>query len=584
MGVIDKKLDAIIAELALIKTQQTLIIADIRDVARSVQSNFADSTARLGRIESQLNAVRGEYLTSQWREEQKNFEDSVDFCKSAIRNKDWVDRPGSFRDQLTQLYGFAIRAAKLPSMTGDPNFSPTLTSYAQALRTRGYVDLSFGLLSVGVSLLGFTIPHQADYEVPSPEIYANPLCWAMGCNAYLEARMVTPTLLTRDDQSYLPILWDEGMRLNDVVSACTKKSLKLKLVQLMEPLAGVRLDGQRLDGGNFISIVEQAVQSFQENELTPPYKLDLFRSWTIPNGATVYGTGPESSYTTVGKHPGRQAVRDTRNLYRVTNDPLDLLIASQIIERINVPFTESSEGPQFPRTASQLKITSGPRAGQFLGGPDSRLFETDYTAYQSQPHRHRAWNPLASYAFGQDPRPLMDECFALVRTEIDYKKVTVVLADRIRSAVQGSMGTSDSSIVAMLNDFMIMSRAFAVLAQWCRTWSNDGALSAAPTAARFDNLLAPDTVNVLVDDLGTYIRLQLPPSVDYVAPVVKTLTTATAQMIVTTVAPMNGDDADSLSLHFVQMTLKRLAGYMQIRDIQFKRPTAIAQYSDRIEH
>lgn len=417
--VINKKLDLILHDLDFIKQQQAQLIADVRDLTRLVQSNFAEATARLSRIEIQVNAMRAEILTVDRQNHQKEFLDGIDYCTSSIRNKDWIKRPGDFRDRLTALYSYGIHTSKLPSLTGDPNFSPTISDFAQALRARGYVDLSFGLLPTGASVLGINILHGGDYDVPESGIYANPVCWAMAANAYLEARMATAQLSTQDDQKYVPTLWNEGMRLRDVVRACTSTAVKSKMTAALEPLAGVHADGQRITGTNLISIDEHTIQDFQTNELTPKYQLQTIDFASIRDGRTGYGTGPEQWAISKGKHPGNRYVKGPRTKYIVTHDPVELAIAAQVIERKNVPFSDSLQwyinngGGAYPLSASQLLIKIGPRAGQYVGGPDARLFETDATSDPTFKQRARAWNPLESRSSGQDPIPLFDECFNL---------------------------------------------------------------------------------------------------------------------------------------------------------------------------
>jgi hypothetical protein len=407
-GVINKKLDAILQDLDVIKAQQAQLINDVRDLARLVQSNFSEAIARLNRIEVQVNAIRGEVLTIDRRNHQKEFFDAIDYCQSAIRNNDWTTRPGDFRDRLTSLYGFGIHTAKLPSLTGDPSFGPTVSDFSQALRASGYVDLAFGLLPVGAGLLGVTIQHGANYTVPEPTIYANPICWAMGANAYLEARISTPNLLTQDDPSYLPALWNEGMRLRDVVRACTGNTIKSKLVEALEPLAGAHRDAQRVSSTSFISIIEQVVQSFQLSELTPRYQLQQIDWRSVRDGRIIYGTGPEKWAICHARRAGTfRCVEEPATAYLVANDPVDFLIRAGIIERKYVPFVDAYQdyinngGKVFPQSASQLLIKSGPRAGQFVSGADARLFETDTTGDPTWKVRIRAWNPLQSRPGGR---------------------------------------------------------------------------------------------------------------------------------------------------------------------------------------
>lgn len=146
-----------------------------------------------------------------------------------------------------------------------------------------------------------------------------------------------------------------------------------------------------------------------------------------------------------------------------------------------------------------------------------------------------------------------------------------MLPERIRNAVQASLGTERSSTIGMFNDYLTIARILSVLAQWSRKPLGDGSLKVGPDEARFDNILAPTNSDALVTGLAEYIVTQLTPSVDYVAPIVAQLLKMTTLSLRATLDPMN-ENTEPLALSFIDTTLKRLAGYMTFRGIAFTKP------------
>jgi hypothetical protein len=585
LKIVNKKLDLILKDLAIISEQQSEVLLELREINRLLQTSFAEGMSRLTRIEAKIDEARAQALTVDRKNHTAEFLGVLDVCRSTLVNNDWQSRPGAFRDRLTTLYGYSIHTSKLPAMTGDAGRALDVSSAATELRSRGYVDVAFGLLPSIVSAATMPIKYSVTHpSLPEPAVRANPVCWAQGANAYLEARAASPALPTKDDTTYLPILWVEGVMLVDVVRAATNPMIKAKLVDAIQPLAGVRLDGTRLKGPNLIALLEDIVGAFQTTMLTPHYKLTTLDWMNVNDGRVLYGIGPETFKPIppqtrprrphLGLHCSyaAQCVAEghPRQVYSVESDPLELAIKAGILERVNVAFADDMQpylnngGQLFPLTASQLLIKKGARAGQFVGGADARLFETDTSSDHKFSQRHRAWEPLLPRSGGQDPVPLFDECFALLRSVVDYPVVRGSdLAQRIRSTFQGAA-------LAPFNDYTTIGRLFGALAIWARG-ATLGQLNIAPDEACFDNVLVPASTDKVVEAVIAYIKEKLQPSTDYVAPIAAEFSRIVVMHLSSLFEHFNVS-MDGLTLPFVDTTLRRLAGYMDTFKIEYPRP------------
>lgn len=275
----------------------------------------------------------------------------------------------------------------------------------------------------------------------------------------------------------------------------------------------------------FISIVADLIQQFQVTELTPSYQLTTVGKLNlIRDGSTVYGTGPEVwGMTSPRGHHGnpRPAVKAPGTVYRVTNDPVDLACKAEVIKRQYVPFYDSMQwyidagGSVYPQSASKCLIMKGPNTGRL---------------------------------------------------------VQATVPDRISSGIQAALKAGSGSAVEMLNDYLTIAQAMGALARWSRKLPDIGdQVGIAPDGARFDNVLVPTYSDAMVNALGDYIRTGLPPSLDYVAAVSPKLTEITKASLSDIVSYLN-DDPLPLTLHFVDITLKRLAAYMLERRIPFAMP------------
>jgi hypothetical protein len=149
LDVVNKKLDTILRQIQVIEAQQVELLEEVREILRLVQTNFSAVNARLSRIESQINALRSQVNVNDRTTRLDGFYRTVDYCRSALATN--VRDRDKFRDYLTDLYEFAIRSSKAPSLAGDPISSPTITDYAQSLRVQGSVDLAFALLPDGAA-------------------------------------------------------------------------------------------------------------------------------------------------------------------------------------------------------------------------------------------------------------------------------------------------------------------------------------------------------------------------------------------------------------------------------------------------
>jgi hypothetical protein len=367
------------------------------------------------------------------------------------------------------------------------------------------------------------------------------------------------------------------MRLRQVVQACTGKAIRAELLKLLPPIAGVNLDGSRVPGTTFISILEHELQTFQSDVLTPRYSLARIGMPQANKGQVIYGTGPEEWLIGRGRRGGSggRYVKDSKSFYEITSDPLDIAIQLGIIERLDVSVAPSQQVgavSAYPLNASQLLIKKGTHTGEFIGGPGARLYEKDRTSDPTFPHRLRSWNPLDSLSDGQDPVPLFDACFSLIRRESDILKVRSQLPQRLETALQAAKGTNALSLVSLFDDYIILAQAMGVLAQWARKLPDDAPISVDPIEARFDDVLLPVNSERLFQGLGEIIANDLQPADEYVTIILALFIATLVQLLNKVMSPLNQDD-NPLNLRFIDLTLKRLAGYMAMKAIEFVKPT-----------
>lgn len=405
---IHKKLDQLQAQLDRIESSQQEILGSLRLLYAEMERNAAEARARLDTIETRLLKLIEDASVNQRAADETAHGANLDQVQSLLRRPMTDRETQSFRDQyiprLTLFYSYATRVSKQPAFTGDESAEVTFAQARDLIVTRRTADLMFGLLPALAALVGVIVPTGEDL-LPTGSTLPNPITWAQGVNAYLEARILASEVQDADDGTWLPLMWKDGIRLRDAARVAGSYRSVRSAVQTLRAVTGVDIAHKDLAASaTVLGVVLRSYQTFTEENFTKRYVL-IEREWGGPHdGERIYSTGDVRRFRSV----------------RANVDPLDLAVQLGLLER-RCTFLSASEDDdgRYEGYACQLIVKVGPEENKPLLG--KVLYEHHFSGVRQGVFR--CWNPIEPSGDGRNPIELLDACSDLLRAHSDLAKL-----------------------------------------------------------------------------------------------------------------------------------------------------------------
>jgi hypothetical protein len=543
---IRKTLSQIVEQLNEIEHQQATIIEGLNKIFSTMQLNAAAAEALLQNLQSSLDQMQQDVNAGFRMNDEVGFGSRIDLCLSHIRRRtDPIHSAGfinQYNDDLAAFYSYAKRTSKKPTFAGNVEVQYDLSMAAEEIKVRKRVDLLFALIPQFGSLIA-TFPKEPSAMI---EPLSNPLTWAQGVNAYLEARVLAADTVIADDKQWLPDLWNEGLRINSF----TKNAGSYRFVQsasnAYKVAAGIDQDPSDSflsQSSSLLGLLYRSLRQYENDQLTPVYSISAASSRMITNGMTAYSTGPFSSTFPV----------------LVRNDPFEMAVSGNYLKKEGGVFEQNNV-----RVSSRytLTILQGPNAGQqLLNG----VLEEHIINGFGQNGIYRVWKPVPGTDGGSDPHELLAAAFNLLRTVKDYDIIQKNLALHIRKVLTAATLKSFEGTAAIL-------QLVSTLAQW-RCASNGKETMFASLA----NNPGVTTVEELVAVLNVYINKGLPRGESYFFPI----TIAVRKMLLDCankyLSISEGIDPQR-GIAAIDTTMKKLAAFMKTSDIPFSLPQKKGAY------
>ena len=187
LHVIDQKLDQIRSQLNVIELQQLDILEGLNKILQNLHLNQAELVRRLATLSSRVDQLSTDITTALREKDITLLGNSIDQCRTLLGapppySAGWAEKYASY---LTSFFSHATRAAKQSIFTGGDQDLSSSDTLCKIGRTRATADLFCGYIPQLAALVGVSF-QSVDASNTGSSI-PNPIEWARGTNAYLEA-------------------------------------------------------------------------------------------------------------------------------------------------------------------------------------------------------------------------------------------------------------------------------------------------------------------------------------------------------------------------------------------------------------
>lgn len=543
LRLIDQKLTAMAEQLQRLELQQIAIYEGLKNMYAAMQTNAAEARTRLVGLQQSIDILYQDTMANFRAEDEIALGAQIDACQSHLRtpivqygDQAWIE---AYRNDLTIFYTHAVRVSKKPSFTGNTERQLDLAAVAGLARTTPRVDLIFAMLPKLGAFVDTVIP--TGEAVSTGAQLPNPIEWARGANAYLEARALAINVVVPDDPIRVPQLWNEGLRIREAARVAGSYRAVRNACKAFKQAAGIDSDlseSELAQSPSIIGLIYQAAQRFENEQLTPRYVVRQSNHKTPQGGEILYSSGNWNS---------------TYPIF-VENDPVDSAIQLGLLKREGGVFDQN---PTRKSSRYRLIILQGPDAGKPLlqASLEEHVINAD-----NQRGVYRVWNPPKQQGDARNPQELIAAAFRLNRTVHDIKTVKQSIVGDIEHLLKASHPNAFEGGGAI-------AQIFATIAQWRRAENGDERMFA---------LLANNpgiiTIPAIAHVLHNYVVNELKPGETYALPITLHIRERFRSDVERFLGQAEILEQDK-GIAVVDSTLKRLAGFMRMQEISFSMPT-----------
>jgi hypothetical protein len=540
---INGKLDAMAATLDRIERQQSAIRQEIAKLFAEIRGDARAARTMLTTIQGQLNEVIEDVNINARAADETSYGMMLDQCQSLLRqpaarraDAAWTARYNEF---LTAFYSYATRVAKQPAFTGDPTQPLDFARVRDLIQTRRRADLVFGAVPRIADLVGIGVP--LGEPIPTGDTLPNPLTWAEGVNAYLEARTLAQEIPINDDHVWLPLLWKEGLRLRAAAQAAGSYRSVRAAVNAFRTISGIDVASNTLGSSpTLLGCVQRSIAGFEATQFISRYSVTQ-RDRQAPNGGeTVYSTGDFFQTLPI----------------RVDPDPFDLAVQRGIIDKqAAADGSWNASGITHDRFACRLVLRVGPQQGQLLLG--KMLYEHRFSG--AKQGIFRCWNPSAPDGDGSDPRELLDECTRLLHAYLDYPKLQADFPGILQRDLT-------AAALVQFEGLGRIVQLFVTIARWRQMQ-----FTVEPLSTQITSMPGIVTIEQVVAFVRDYLKQDLSNASSWVLLAVEALRSRLNEDATWFLDVSDGIDPNQKIL-IIDETMRRLGGFMRTMGIDIPLP------------
>ncbi len=544
IGQIQEQLVSIENRLIRVEATQHRILRILGVTLKEMRENHLAAMARLDLLQKEMYAASNEVNEIARSDDEVEFADECEAIRALVdgARADAEVLAEDYNYLMRRFYIFAVRVSKKPAFVGGVASDVSVAQARSEVKKTRKVEHLFGFLEGYGDIVGLPpVEHRAEGG-----LVCNPVVWAKGARAFLEARVLLPDASPASEVRWLRRLYYEGLAVRAVARRVSDYTSLRKASEVFVEKSGAD-QGDKAEPTTMVGLVTQALKESESFHSTPKYKPSKKKDKkeNIPAG--------EIQYFVRGGY------------FTVKNDPIDLATSDEIGVLIKKKVRTVYNHDRAKQIEYRLIYAKGPKKGKALkdGTKECRIFENQQKRANYGLIRQYMTGKLTR---GGSPHDLWDLVYDVIRELHDRPQIMENAAGSVKTKIDSS-----KTLVPVVDfeGYGGILRIFTSIAQW---------------------RMAPVELTRLVTDLRNVDGML---TSDHVVAHIRGLTVDAAEKgafltykeIANSLAGAIKEDARRLlsaadnlpeerGLEVVDSTLRALASYMAAREIPLTAPRA----------
>ncbi|MBN1203839.1 MAG: hypothetical protein JXB05_02810 [Myxococcaceae bacterium] len=322
---------------------------------REVRGLNSMAITHFGVIRNDFELLREAIETEARESAEEAFQLDVALARTLFSADRYLGFETAYIERLTRFYQHAMSTARRSAFSGPSALSPVEPTWmrriAKEILGRGRVDLLFATLPAIVESCGSRL------SLAPEDTLRNPVEWARGAEAFLEARTIVPEVSVLATAGLTKELWKEGLFLRNAAIEATSP------VVLRAAAKKVR--------AHYDSVLRPYLKSVFEEWGAANLKRYLFRF----HGHSRPDLEPDRRYYGLSKYPHES---NPDGAVSFDEDPVEAAVAAGLIRKKLIESKVHTGTHSWTDEKYHLEVISGRYAGFVLGAIKESWHHDDY--------------------------------------------------------------------------------------------------------------------------------------------------------------------------------------------------------------